>query len=159
MSFKPENTAAVKLNTDELMKEAYLDYCAHLARGLSKRSWYFRDEKRLLCTFQTMEKYMKEKPDVLDPIHKHISDVKGFAVWEQKGMSMMNGESHSEPALYQIFMRNKYDWDKPEKSQAAEDAKVDLKNYSEALKEQREQLSEQPKDRTDLPESKANSPA
>jgi hypothetical protein len=144
------NQNAVKLVSIELKLEAYADYCAHIAKGLSKKSWYFKDESRLLCTYQTLEKYMKEDENVFQPIHKEIADCKSLGHWEKKGMDMMDGVINSEPALYQIFMRNKFDWDKPDKSISAEETRSDLKTYASAMKQARpEQPQVQSTDHSD----------
>lgn len=131
------NKNAVKLVSTELKLEAYADYCAHIAKGLSKKSWYFKDEERMLCTWQTLEKYIKEDETVFNPIKKAVAECKSLGYWEKKGMDMMDGKGKCEPALYQIFMRNKFDWDKPDKSVSAEEGKSDLKQYAHALKESR----------------------
>src|SRR5690242_1126068 len=118
MTAEEGNKLAVKLVSDELKIEAYLDYCAHIASGKSKKGWRFKDKDRLLCTWMTMEKYMEEMPDVLRPIHKAIADCESYAIWEKKGEDMMHGTVKCfEPAIYQMFMRNKFDWDKKEDSQ------------------------------------------
>jgi hypothetical protein len=151
--FKPGNKAAVKLVSNELKIEAYADYCAHIAKGLTKKSWYFKDEERMLCTWQTLEKYMKEDEDVFNPLNKAIAECKSLGFWEKKGMDMMDGKANCEPAIYQIFMRNKFDWDKPDKSVSAEEGKSDLKQYSSAMKSGRTELpQEQASSHSDSPE-------
>jgi len=147
------NKYAVKLVSIELKKEAYDDYCKHIASGLSKDSWYFKDEKRLLCTYQTIESYMKEDTEVFPPIQMGIAKCKSKGVWEGKGIDMMDGKRHCEPAIYQMFMRNKFDWDKPDKSVSAEEGKSDLKQYSSAMKSGRTELpQEQASSHSDSPE-------
>lgn len=111
-TFTKGNKAAVKLKDDEVKLEAYRDYCAHLAAGKSKEGWYFKDKKRLLCTFKTMEKYIEEEPAVFPAINKQLAECESFSTWEERGMKMMTGEAKAETALYQMFMRNKFGWDK-----------------------------------------------
>lgn len=123
------NKYAVKLTKDELKREAYNDYCAYLASGRSKEGWRYKDKEKLLCTYKTIEKYIKEEPDVFPPINKELALCDAFAKWEEKGMKMMDGEINAEPALYQMFMRNKFGWDKKEKEdtpQASEAATVTI---------------------------------
>lgn len=143
------NKIAVKLTSPELKKEAYEEYCKHVAAGHSKDTWYFKDEDRLLCTFETIEKYMKEEPDVFPPIKMNISKCKSKGIWEGKGLEMMEGKKRCEPAIYQMFMRNKFGWDKPEKNVNVEETKTDLKTYTDDVKAQREQLQAQAQDRNE----------
>lgn len=148
------NKYAVKLVSVELKKEAYEDYCKHVASGLSKDTWYFKDEKRLLCTYKCIEAYMKEDPVVFPPLHMGIAKCKSKGIWEEKGMQMMDGKRHCEPAIYQMFMRNKFDWDKPDKSIQAEEGKADLQQYANAVKQLRVvQTQEQVVDRSELQQS------
>lgn len=109
------NTNAIALKTDELKLQAYRQYCAHIASGREKKSWKFQHPD-LKCTWQTMERYIKENPIVLDPIEKQFAEADSLAVWEEKGLKMMHGEMKAETALYQMFMRNKFGWDKEEKT-------------------------------------------
>lgn len=78
-----------------------------------------------------------------------IAKCQSKEVWEDKGVQMMDGKRHSEPALYQMFMRNKFGWDKPEKNQTDEDNKSALTDYSQALKDARAKPAESPADRTE----------
>lgn len=111
------NKNAVKLKSDELKLAAYEQYCSHIASGLSKESWCF-EHPQLACTWKTMERYVKENPVVLPTIKKELAETKSFAVWEKKGLKMMHGEMKPETALYQMFMRNKFGWDREEKATA-----------------------------------------
>jgi hypothetical protein len=108
-----KNKHAVKLKDEDLKIKAYEDYCAHLASGKDKRGWYFEVDGEFLCTYRTIEKYMNEMPQVLDPQKKEVADCKSYLLWEKKGTDMMEGKKKSETALYQMFMRNKFGWDKP----------------------------------------------
>ncbi len=133
------NKYAVKLVTTELKMEAYLDYCDHVSQGNSKDTWFYEKDGALLCSYKTMETYMREEPEVFPSIHMERAKALSKRAWESRGLQMMDGKRHSEPALYQMFMRNKFGWDRPDRSEAAEDGKTDLKHYSQALKEHREQ--------------------
>lgn len=112
------NQNAVALKTDDLKLEAFKQYCQHLAAGKCKDGWRFRhpQEKNFKCTWRTMERYIKENPIVLEPIEKEIAECDAFAIWEETGMKMMRGEVKPEPAFFQIFMRNKFGWDREEKA-------------------------------------------
>lgn len=109
------NTHAVKLPTHDLKEDAYRQYCEHIAQGKSKESWYFinPDNPFKSLTFKTMEKYIKEFPNEFPIIQKEIAEAKSLEVWEEKGRNMVDGKQDKcQPAIYQMFMRNKFGWDK-----------------------------------------------
>lgn len=111
------NQNAVKLKGDELKLEAYKQYCAYIASGRGKEGWCF-EHPELECTWRTMEKYIKDNPTVLQAFKKEAAEAKAFSTWEEKGTDMMAGKSKSETALYQMFMRNKFGWDREDRRQA-----------------------------------------
>ena len=116
MVFQPGNQDAKKLDTPSLMIYAFNSYCAHLARGKSKMSWNLKTPVKL--TWQTMEKYIKENPDVLKSIDKDIAWSDGFAVWEEVVEESAIGKNkEANTASLQMLMRNKYGWDKKDKEQ------------------------------------------
>jgi len=105
------NQTAKKLTTSELKEEAYNQYCAHLARGKSKRSWYF-EHPELTLTWETMEKYIKEEHE-FDPNKKKIAMSRGFGLWEDVVEQSANGKNtRANTATLQMLMRNKFGWDK-----------------------------------------------
>lgn len=107
------NTHAIKLNTMELKVEAYKQYCDWIAEGKSKESFVF-DHPTLTLTHQTMERYIREFPNEFPAIHKLRAEARSLAHWESLGKQMMLGqiEGKIQPAIYQMFMRNKFKWDK-----------------------------------------------
>lgn len=109
------NQNGVKLKDPDVRQRAYKSYCEWLATGRSKEAWKFQSEE-LSCTHKTMEKYIAANPSEFPVIHKEMAEADSFNVWEQRGISMMLGEIKSEPALFQMFMRNKFGWDKEEKA-------------------------------------------
>lgn len=116
MTFQPGNQAAVKLSTPELMEQAYKSYCAHLAKGKSKMSWNMKEPIKL--TAQTMERYIKENPNVFTAIDKEIAWSDGYGVWEQVVEDSAAGSNkEANTASLQMLMRNKYGWDKKDQSQ------------------------------------------
>lgn len=105
------NQHAKKLTTPELKAEAYDQYCAHLARGKSKRSWYF-EHPDLTMTWETMEKYLKDEAE-FDPSKKKIAMSRGFGLWEDVVEQSANGRNtKANTATLQMLMRNKFGWDK-----------------------------------------------
>lgn len=128
------NKNAVKLPTEDLKKEAYQDYCDHIASGKSKEGWRYKDKEKLLCTYKTMENWIKEDPVVFPAINKELSECDSFSVWEAKGMSMMEGEAEAQPALYQMFMRNKFGWDKDTRKERESTDNSTLERLAEFFK-------------------------
>ncbi len=112
---------AEKLKKPELKQMAYDQYCAHLAKGKSKRSWYF-EHPTMRITWVTMEKYILDDPSLLNPIHKEIAWCKGYQKWE--GIveeSAIGTNKVANTASLQMVMRNKFDWDKENSSQKESD--------------------------------------
>lgn len=109
------NKYATKLKDPEQRKEAYIQYCDHIAKGLSKESWYYFNENdplKSIC-YKTMETYMEQNPTDFPPILMEMAQSKSFAVFEQEGFKLMKGQyRHGSPVVWQTFMRNKFKWDK-----------------------------------------------
>jgi hypothetical protein len=103
-----------KLKTTEIKKIVYNDYCNHIAKGYSHKSWRYDKNGVNLC-WESIEKYIKNDQD-LDPLHKKIAIAESLKVWEDLGKEMMMGRVEKcQPAIYQMFMRNKFGWDKQQK--------------------------------------------
>lgn len=105
------NKNALKLKTPELKAEAYRQYCAHLAKGKSKKSWYF-EHPDLELTWETMEKYIAGNIIDFPPIKKEISQCKGLAYWEEVVDQTALGNNEANLPALQMLMRNKFGWDK-----------------------------------------------
>jgi hypothetical protein len=116
---KPGNKNGVKLKDPDVRQEAYRQYCAHIASGESKESFVF-EHAELTCTHQTMEKYIAANPIEFLPIHKQVAESLSFLHWTGLGKQMMLGQIEKcQPAIFQMFMRNKFGWDKEEKSDSS----------------------------------------
>lgn len=125
------NQHAKKLDTPDLRREAYTQYCAHIAKGLSKKAFVF-DHPELSITWETMEKYIREDPIEFDPKYKQMAEARSLEVWESTGIQMMIGQIEKcQPAIYQMFMRNKFGWDKNEQSNNA--AETDVRRLLEQM--------------------------
>lgn len=74
MVFKIGDKTNVKLTTPELKELAYNSYCEHISQGYPKKAWCFK-HPHVSLTWETMEKYIKEEPDVFDSIHKEIAEL------------------------------------------------------------------------------------
>ena len=106
------NNFAVKLKTDELKKMAYEQYCAHIANGNSKKSWYFEHPTTSL-TWETMEKYIRESEHDFDPLKNKIAECKSLGYWESVVQDSAKGKNKdANTATLQMLMRNKFGWDR-----------------------------------------------
>lgn len=106
------NQKAKKLTTKELREEAYRQYCEYIATGGTKEAWVF-DHPTLSLTSKTMEKYIRESPSEFPPHHKERAEAKSYEQWITWGKQMMLGEiPKCQPVIFQMFMRNKFGWDK-----------------------------------------------
>lgn len=105
------NRNGIKLKDSEIRQLAYTQYCEHLAKGKSKRSWYFK-HPQLSCTWETIEKYLLDEIE-FDPIHKKIAEAQGFGFWEGVVEDSAIGKNQAaNTASLQMVMRNKFSWDK-----------------------------------------------
>lgn len=114
------NNYATKLKTKEDKDKVYKDYCEHIAKGRSHKSWYY-DKDNLKLTWVSIENYIKEDKD-FDPYNKEIAISKALGYWEKLGFRMMVGEIEKcQPAIYQMNMRNRFGWDR--ETQTREESK------------------------------------
>ena len=113
----PGNQNAKKLTTDELKKLAYKQYCEHLAKGKSKRSWYF-DHPDLQLTARGFENYLENESE-FPPKQREMAESKGYEKWEQIAEDSATGadKGRSNTASLQMVMRNKFGWDKEKREQ------------------------------------------
>jgi hypothetical protein len=125
------NKNATKLKTSELRKEAYRQYCEYIGGGGSKEEWYF-EHTEITLTHQTMEKYIEEDPIEFPPHHKLIAEAKSYQHWVGLGKQMMLGKVEKcQPAIYQMFMRNKFGWDK--ETRVINSVEPDVKKFFKSL--------------------------
>lgn len=114
------NKNGVKLKTPELKKQAYESYCTYIATGGTKEAWVF-EHPEISLTSETMEKYIANDPIAFEPIHKKLAEAKSYEHWLGLGKRMMLGQIEKcQPAIFQMFMRNKFDWDKDQTDEVAE---------------------------------------
>lgn len=121
------NKNGLKLKAPEIRQLAYMQYCDHLAKGKSKRSFYF-DHPQLRCTWETLEKYLSDEVE-FDPIHKRIAEAKGFGHWENILEDSATGKNpNANTASLQMIMRNKFSWDKSSEKEETASPEI-LKNF------------------------------
>ena len=105
------NQNAKKLRDHDIKQQAYKQYCEHLAKGKTKKSWFFKHPE-LTCTSETFEKYLEDEVE-FDPIHLKVAYCEGYQKWEKVLEDGATGENPDvNPACLQMIMRNKYGWDK-----------------------------------------------
>jgi len=112
------NKNGIKLKDSDLRQEAYKSFCAHLAAGNVKKSWWF-EKGEYLCSWQTMERYIEENPLEFNPIQLELAISKGYTRWEKVvGESAEGKNQAANTASLQMLMRNKYGWDKKDKDES-----------------------------------------
>lgn len=135
----PGNKRGTKLKDPDVRQEAYKSYCEHLAKGKSKRSWFF-EHPELTCTYQTMEDYIKDERE-FSPIHMQTAMSKGYARWEQIVEDGAEGINQNvNPACLQMVMRNKFGWDKQREGNS--EHRGDIGRLADALRGKFEPSSE-----------------
>lgn len=123
----PNNTFATAIKDKEMRKRAYAAYCQWLAKGKSKKSFYF-EEGDCGCTWETLEKYIKESPADFDPEQMKASMAKGYALWEGHVEDSAVGiNEKANTASLQMKMRNRFGWDKKDQKTEDEDDNKDTR--------------------------------
>jgi hypothetical protein len=111
------NKYGLKLKDAEIRQMAFKQYCEHIAKGLPKRAWFF-EHPQYTCTARTFEKYLAENPTEFPPLHTEVASCKSYQLWFERGQKMVMGEVEKcQPAVYQMIMRNMFDWDKENSGQ------------------------------------------
>lgn len=117
--FVEGNLYAEKLKTDDLKREVYESYCAHIAKGYPQKAWYY-DKDGIMLTANSMENYFKRYPElcvpgaVFDPIKKDVAHSKNMETWfDVLGDSAKGINPSASTASLQMIMRNVHGWDKP----------------------------------------------
>lgn len=135
------NKYRMALKDPDIRQKAYEQYCAHLAKGLSKKTWVFKHPE-FTCTAETFDKYLKDTEE-FDPIHKKVALAQGNAIWEKHVIDSALGDNEkANTASLQMFMRNTYGWDKKEK----EDVDEENEQALEQMKALMNQLKSRKKD-------------
>lgn len=115
MAFQEAHETNIKLNTPELKKEAFRQYLEHLSKGKHKKSWYFK-HPTICLSWETMEKYIKNEPDIFDSEQIKQAMSAGYQKWEEIVESSAEGKNKdANTASLQMVMRNKFGWDKQDK--------------------------------------------
>jgi hypothetical protein len=124
------NQNGVALKNPKVRQKAYKLFCEHLAQGKSVKSWYYEDGDDLCC-WETMVSYIQKYPLEFHPIHKKISETKGYQYWEDVvANSAIGVNPNANTASLQMIMRNKYGWDKQDHN-SDKAVNVNVTNYSQ----------------------------
>lgn len=124
---QPGNQHAVKLKEPDTKAEAYRQYCEWIGKGNCKEAWVF-EHPEMTLTHKTMEKYIKENPHDFPAIKKERAESKSYEHWIGLGKDMMTGQiPKCQPAIYQMFMRNKFGWDKESTTKISASPEMDAK--------------------------------
>ena len=110
----PGNQFGDKLNAKQ-KQQAYKQYCKHIASGLSKEAWSYKDpnDNDLTIMWQTMESYIKDSPKAFNASQLGQAYATSRKFFEETGLAMMTGKNcRGNAAIFQIFMRNKFGWDR-----------------------------------------------
>jgi len=103
------------LKTQESKNKAFKSYCDHIASGIPKYGWFYRDDEGNHCCWETMEKLIENK--IFDSILLKDAYAKSFQKWFARGEKLVDGEiKGGSPKTWETIMRNKfqkkYGWDK-----------------------------------------------
>lgn len=104
------NDYAVKLKDKETKDKVYKDYCQWIASGKNHKAWRYKSDD-LTLSYKCIEHYIATDKD-FPLIHKEIAISESLEIWEERGIGMMLGQiDKCQPAIFQMFMRNKFGWD------------------------------------------------
>lgn len=134
----PGNQFGDKLN-DEQKQDAYNQYCDWIGKGNSKEAWYY-DSEETSITYKTMESYIKKNPKAFPSEHLEKAKAMSRDHWETIGKKMMLGKYKEkvQPAVYQMFMRNKFSWGQSFRLSDLENSRllVDIIDYASKKKDE-----------------------
>jgi len=123
------NQYGLALKDPEMRQRAYKSFCDHLSEGYSQDCWYF-EEGDNLCCYKTMLSYIENNPTEFPAIQRDIAKTKGKKYYEGLCKASANGENtKANTASLQMIMRNKYGWDKPEKTDGEKQVIVETTTY------------------------------
>jgi len=128
MVFQEGHTTNFKLHTPELKKEAFRQYCNHIASGRPKKAWRLK-HPTITLTWETMEKYIKEDPVTFDPIQKKAAESESLEHWFGVLGDIAKGDNQKgNVAACQIIFRNMFKWDSKDHRDDDDDTSAQLAN-------------------------------
>lgn len=111
-AFMKGNRNGAALCTPEDRLFAFKEYCSWIARGHSGRAFSLQ-HPTLRISGKRMEAYVKEFAHEFPMEELDIAHCESLARWEALGEDMMIGKiKRCQPAIFQMFMRNKFQWDR-----------------------------------------------
>lgn len=123
--FQVGNKLQEKLTTPELRQKVFEHYLRHIEKGKDKKRWYY-DEDGITLIYESLTYYFERYPEEFDSDKRGMAENKGFQIWEEVCEQTAKGKDKeaSIPALNMV-MRNKYGWDKEDKSDKKDEIKKD----------------------------------
>ena len=140
MAAEKGNKHALKLNTRELRSEAYRQYCAHIAGGYEKKSWYFVHPD-ITCCWATMERTLRDFSEEFDLEYKDVAHAKGLRCWEEVLYSSARGlNRHANPLSIKFAFQAKYKWGIPQTSLTEDSDVIDIQHNQQSILKQIETM-------------------
>lgn len=110
------NTWGRSVKSPEERQVAYESFCAHIASGRFKESWYYVNEATgSHWTVKSLERWIRDTDEF--PLEKlDTAQAQGFQYFEKILLDSASGKNtKANVATLQMLMRNKYGWDKQER--------------------------------------------
>ncbi len=126
----PGNKRGVAVKDPEERARAFQSYCEHIASGYPKGAWFYLSDVAH-CSWETMEKYIKENPTEFDAFLVECAKAASYRKWFARGENLSDGKVKGNPSphTWATIMRNMFSWDKENKNQT-EDRLAELKNHA-----------------------------
>lgn len=108
----PRVPSTKPLTAEELIVEAYADYCDHIAHGYPKEAWgFYRDD--VSVSKVTMERYIKLHPELCPIVLLENAQASNYKVWFSVVADSARGDNlKANTTSLGMIMRNIHDWDK-----------------------------------------------
>lgn len=113
------NKFALNLKTPEKRRQVFEHFCQWIAQGNPKNGWFYEDDEVTL-SWKSLDNYLRNYPEEFTQEEVEISRSKGLMKWVKEGRQILFQEVKGDVAMYQMFMRNLYKWDRPDKSEEDE---------------------------------------
>lgn len=100
------NQNGLKLKDEEVRKEAYRQYCEHIASGYPKQAFFFSHPTLSVC-WKTMDKYIADNPEEFPIFLMEQAKSRRYLYWLGEGKNLMQGHyKNGSPVVWQTIMRN-----------------------------------------------------
>lgn len=135
---QPGNKNAVAVKDPEMLPIIFKSYCEHIASGVPKYGWYYRDAAGNRCGWEAMDSYIDQGLVDLAELQEAYS--LSFKKWFNRGERLVDGEiKNGSPKTWETIMRNKFrkkcGWDEDVGEQDKKDIKLTITNFSDEPKD------------------------